>query len=153
MSPVSRVTTLVIAHAGKFLRYSGVSVITIGVGQALLFLLHGVADQPAWLANVIAVAISAIPGYVLNRYVVWGKKSANSMMTEIVPFWSLAFVGLVVSTLAVTAASARWSDPWAVNAAYLAAFGALWLLKYGAFERWLFGPGSGPIGSESPLAS
>lgn len=130
---------LVEDHGRKFIRYSGVSVVTIGVGQFLLLVLHGLLHQPAWSANVIAVAVSAIPGYVLNRYLVWGKRSSNSVMAEIVPFWAVAFLGLVVSTLAVAWAGARWDSPVAVNGAYLAAFGTLWLFKYGAFERWLFG--------------
>ena len=39
--------------------------------------------------------LSAIPAYLLSRYWVWQKRGKNHFWREVVPFWSLAFVGLL----------------------------------------------------------
>lgn len=126
-------------HAGRFVQYSGVSVVSLGVGQILLYGLHSGAGLAAWSANTIAVTISAIPAYVLYRRVVWAKRSPSDLRREILPFWSMAFIGLLLSTVAVALAERWFGGAVAVNAAYVGAFGSLWLLKYVALERWLFG--------------
>ncbi|HEX2117654.1 MAG TPA: hypothetical protein VHF91_00595, partial [Acidimicrobiales bacterium] len=38
--------------------------------------------------------------YYLNRKWAWGKKGKSHLMKEIVPFWSLALLGLIFSTWA-----------------------------------------------------
>src|SRR5436190_12775411 len=83
-------------------RYSLVSVISVIVSQIVLF-----AAQSFWSArtsNIVAVCVSAIPSYYLNRAWAWGKTGKSHLMKEIVPFWSLAFLGLVFSTWAADAA-------------------------------------------------
>ena len=137
---------LVDAHLRKFLQYSGVSMVSISLGQALLFGLNTGLGMQAWLANVIAVFVSAVPAYLLYRYVVWAKHTPNDIRREIVPFLAMAFAGLVLSTIAVWVVDRWWGGALAVNAAYLGSFGVLWVFKYVVLERWLFGPStlSGP---------
>ena len=53
------------------LRYALVAVVNVVVGQTLLLALQG-AMRPFW-ANIIAVGISAVPAYYMNRAWVWGK--------------------------------------------------------------------------------
>lgn len=60
-------------------------------------------------------------------------------MREIVPFWGMALAGLIVSTGLVHVVSS-WNDAaWAVSAANLSAFAALWAFKYVTLDRLLFG--------------
>ncbi len=126
------------------IRYSLVSVVSVIVSQIVLF-----AAQSFWSArtsNIIAVCVSAVPSYYLNRAWAWGKTGKSHFMKEIVPFWSLALVGLVLSTWAADfaetfAQSHSVSDLTArliVNGAALAAFGILWVGKFFIFNKLMF---------------
>lgn len=128
----------------KMVRYSLVSVVSVIVSQVVLFL-----AQSLWSArtsNIVAVCVSAVPSYYLNRAWAWGKTGKSHLMKEIVPFWSLALLGLVFSTWAADFAESNahhftTSDLGAkliVNAAALGAFGVLWVGKFFIFNRLLF---------------
>ena len=94
--------------------------------------------RPA-LANLAAVTIATIPNYFLNRYWVWNKRGANSVRTEIAPFWAIAFLGLVLSTVLVAIAS-RFTDLTIVFLALnFCAYGVLWVFKFFVLEKYLFG--------------
>ena len=134
------------AHGRKLLRYAGVSAIGVTAGQTLLFIFYGVAEMHAVLANTLAVAIATVPSYVLNRAWVWGKSGGHSVTAEILPFWGMAFLGLLLSNLLVAIAE-RQSDWWLmINAANLAAFGVLWVAKYVLLDRVLFAQASESTG-------
>jgi putative flippase GtrA len=128
----------------KMIRYSLVSVVSVIVSQIVLF-----AAQSFWSArtsNIVAVCVSAIPSYYLNRAWAWGKTGKSHLMKEIVPFWSLAFVGLVFSTWAADFAesnahhltSSGLGTKLVVNGAALAAFGVLWIGKFVIFNKLMF---------------
>jgi putative flippase GtrA len=128
----------------KMIRYSLVSVISVIVSQIVLFV-----AQSFWSArtsNIVAVCVSAVPSYYLNRAWAWGKTGKSHLMKEIVPFWSLAFLGLVLSTWAADFAESNahhltGSDLGVrliVNAAALGAFGVLWVGKFFIFNKVLF---------------
>jgi putative flippase GtrA len=125
-------------------RYSLVSVVSVMVSQVVLF-----AAQSFWSArtsNIVAVCVSAVPSYYLNRAWAWGKTGKSHFMKEIVPFWSLALLGLIISTWAADFAETNAhhvtsSDLMArvvVNLAALAAFGVLWVGKFFIFNKVLF---------------
>jgi putative flippase GtrA len=125
-------------------RYSLVSVISVVVSQVVLFV-----AQSFWSArtsNIVAVCISAVPSYYLNRVWAWGKSGRSHLMKEILPFWSLALLGLVFSTWAADFAeteahhvtSSDLGVRLVVNAAALAAFGVLWVAKFVIFNRLMF---------------
>ena len=128
----------------KMIRYSLVSVVSVVVSQIVLFI-----AQSFWSArtsNIVAVCLSAVPSYYLNRAWAWGKTGKSHLMKEIVPFWSLALLGLVFSTWAADYAESNAhhltsSDLVArliVNGAALAAFGILWVGKFFIFNRLMF---------------
>ena len=121
------------------LKYSAVSVVNVIVGQGLLILFHSVAGIQATLSNVLAVSISAVPAYYLNRAWVWGKRGRSHFTKEILPFWGFAFAGLILSTLAVDYATSHYDNPLIPNVANLAAFGTLWVLKFFVLDSMLFG--------------
>ncbi|MEM8904010.1 MAG: class I SAM-dependent methyltransferase [Actinomycetota bacterium] len=91
----------------RLLRYAGVSAVTVVFTQAVLFSAYGVGITGA-LANVIAVTLGAVPNYLLNRAWVWERSGSHDVWREIVPFWTYALLGLVVSTIVVAWADARW---------------------------------------------
>ena len=127
-----------LGRAHKPIMYSLVSVIAVVVSQVVLILCHGVFDLSAVWSNIIAVAAGTVPSYSLNRSWVWGKKGNSHLWKEVVPFWALSFLGLVLSTVTVAIAE-RWNDSTVVIAgANLAAFGVLWVGKFLLLHYVLF---------------
>ncbi len=128
-------------------RYSAVSVMNVVITQTLLQLALATSVS-AVVANLFAVGVSAIPAYLVNRRWVWGKQGPHSIAREIVPFWSYAFIGLAVSTVAVAWADTRWHSNLAVSIANIAAFGLLWAAKFVLLDRWMFGGRSKPTAGQ-----
>ncbi len=130
----------------RVVRCLGVSVVsTVVCLSTLLFATVGLGIV-AWLANIMATSVATVPSYHLNRRWTWGKRDASNLWREVVPFWLLAFAGLVLSTLAVGVA-----DAWAAGAhldgslrtpvvllAHLSGFGALWVVQFVLLDRVLF---------------
>ena len=137
----------------KFVRYSMVSVVSVIVYQLLLFVTLGLFHWSARSANLFAVCVSAIPSYYLNRAWAWGKTGRSHLMKEVVPFWAMALLGLVFSTLAVDAAKSFADDVTSIHLvqtlivmfAGLAAFGVLWIAKFVVLNRVLFVHRSEPV--------
>jgi len=121
----------------KLIRFAAVSMITVPLGMFLYWLLLQ-TDMSPILGNVIAVTVSTIPNYILNRYWVWNKRGPNSVGREIAPFWMMAFLGLAISTGSVAIAN-RYTDN---NLVFLAinfcSFGVVWVLKFFVLEKFLF---------------
>jgi putative flippase GtrA len=104
-------------------------------GQSLLLLFYGGFGWAAAVANVAAVCISAGPAYLLSRKWVWGQTGSHSVRDEIAPFWGLALLGLLISTITVSVADDRWDSKLAVSAASIAAFGLVWIFKFFILEK------------------
>jgi putative flippase GtrA len=130
----------------RLLRYGSVSAVSTTVSLSLLGLLvAGRVMAPGW-ANVVATAAGTVPSFELNRRWVWNKTGPRSVATEIVPFCVLSFVGLALSTVAVSLV-AQWADhaavdtatrTFAVEGANVAAFGVVWLGQFVLLDRVLF---------------
>jgi putative flippase GtrA len=129
---------LIDKYGGKALRYSTVSLFGVVVTQVLIVLLYSGVGVAAWLANFIAVTISSIPAYLLNRAWVWDKRDAHSLTREVLPFWGMAILGLVISTIAVAIVSNYTDATIAVSATNIASFGVLWVGKFFVLEKVLF---------------
>ena len=90
-------------------------------------------------ANFVAVCLSSIPSYLATRHWVWGMTRGNhSFRGEILPFWGMSFAGLVLSTVLAWLAYRLFPHAWAVSLANVAGFGALWLVRFVVFDRYLF---------------
>jgi putative flippase GtrA len=130
----------------RLLRYAGVSTVaTITTLTVLAVLVATELLTPGW-ANIVATAAGTVPSFELNRRWVWRKAGRRSLLRETVPFVALSFVGLVLSSLVVKAATS-----WAVNVglstaaramtadtANLATFACLWVVQYFVLDRVLF---------------
>src|SRR5215472_10350621 len=127
-------------------RCMGVSVITTVISVTTLAATTAGLGLQAWIANVLATAVATVPSYHLNRRWTWGKRDASHLWREVMPFWALAFAGLVLSTIAVALSdswlhSARLGDPWrtlVLVVAHLSGFGLLWVAQFVLLERVLF---------------
>jgi putative flippase GtrA len=130
----------------KMFRYSMASVVALAVSVVCLAILNGPLGMRAWVASTIATAIAAVPSYYLNRRWAWGMDGRSHLWREILPFWSLAFLGWAISTLSV-----HWMENYAkhngfshlartgtVVLVYVAAFGVLWVAKFIIFNKLMF---------------
>ncbi|MGH9186321.1 MAG: GtrA family protein [Acidimicrobiales bacterium] len=122
----------------KLLRYSLASLAGTIAGQGSLYAFVNVADWSAVPANLTAVTIGAIPNYLINRYWTWNKRGRNHLLGEVVPFWVMTILGLLISTLFVAYAEDHWDAKWTINAASMAGFGVLWVAKFVILDRLLF---------------
>ena len=93
----------------------------------------------------LATCIATVPYYYLNRMWVFKKSGRSHLTKEVLPFWTIAFVSLVLSTLAVKFAGSQVHAISSKNvrgailvAANLATYGILWIAKFVVFNRILF---------------
>lgn len=117
-------------HGLKVLRYCGVSAVNVTVGMGTFLFCLTVLDLSPLLANIIAWMVSTGPAYLLSRYWVWEQSGANSVRTEIAPFWILALIGLGFSSVCVTIAGRLTEWEIALLGVQLAAYGVVWVAKY-----------------------
>lgn len=132
--------------ATKAIKYSLATAVAVAVNQVALFVLFGLFHWTARSANILALTIGGIPSYYLNRRWVWGKSGRSHLWREVVPFWALAFTGLVVSTVCVDAAESwalrtfdsRLVQALVVNGASFGALFVLWVGKFVIFNKLIF---------------
>ena len=128
----------------KLLKYSAVSVVSVIVNLVLLVFAFAALNWSAGPANVFAVGVSAIPSYYLNRAWAWGKRGRSHMFKEVIPFWALAFLGLVISTIAVHEVGNNIKQyhkalqTVIVAATNIGSFGVLWIVKFIIFNELMF---------------
>ena len=123
-----------------------VSVLTTVISVATLATATVGLGIVAWEANILATCVATVPSYELNRRWTWGKRGPSHPWREVLPFWTLALSGLVLSTIFVAL-----TDPWvahlhsglivhtgAVIGAHLAGFGVLWIAQFVLLDRVIF---------------
>lgn len=120
------------------MRYVLVSVTTAPLGQILLAFFFIVCDFNALISNVLAVFISTVPNYLFNRIWVWNKTKDHNLQKEIIPYWTLAFLGLILSTCFVIVADRLWDSWVTINLANAAGYGILWVAKYFILDKYIF---------------
>lgn len=106
--------------------------------QVLLVFFYRGVDLPALAANALAVVIAALPAYFISRRWVWRKVAGHSVSREVVPFWMMNLVGLLLSSLFVWLVGLISDSAVLLVAANVFAFGILWLAKFMLCEIWLF---------------
>lgn len=126
-------------YGTKLIRFGAVSAFNVVFGQSLLFGAQTVLEWPAVGSNIFSVSVSAVPAYLLSRYWVWQKRGKNHLMKEVLPFWSLAVLGFVLSTTAVWFVEQQWApQPIFINLTNLTAFGVVWVSKFFILDKYLF---------------
>lgn len=140
----------------KQLRYAGVSLVFVPVGQVLIQILgafvffewvihDGVqVKEINWVASSItAAAILTLPNFFANKYLVWKNTSSDNLRTQVIVFWVAAMLGVAFATgltflVDVLVKGGGWFEKLAVFAAQLAGFGIVWLARYIILDRWIF---------------
>lgn len=131
----------------RLFRYSMVSVVTTVFALGLLGLFYGVfrIASAAW-CNLLATAITTVPSYYLNRAWAWGKTGKSHLTKEIIPFWVVAALSALISTLVVHEADqaalhvthSHTVLTLVVEAANFTTYGLLWISKFMLFNKVLF---------------
>ncbi|MDA8292123.1 MAG: GtrA family protein [Actinomycetota bacterium] len=131
----------------KLWRYATVSVISTVLTLGGLYLFFRVLKVgSAAESNVLASSIATVPSYYLNRTWAWGKTGRSHVMREVVPFWVIAAVSLVLSTVAVGVADrearlhlhSHVLETIAVEAANFGTYAVIWVGKFILFNKVLF---------------
>lgn len=130
----------------KQLRYVAASAASLMVAQAVLIVTFGIVGWSPIAANVTSFVVATASAYVLQRRWTWRRKGRSSVRREVIPFWLIAAVGLLASTLAVRSAStiaeehvaSRALQTLALVGASTATYGVLWVLKFLIFDRVVF---------------
>jgi putative flippase GtrA len=123
----------------RIVRYGMVSVVGVVITQALLILFHGVMNTDATVSNVLAVVLSSIPVFFLNKRWVWGKGGPAHLRREIVPFWALTLLGLLLSSVLVAVADGYTNRTWPVMLANIGGFALVWVVKFLFLDARVFG--------------
>ena len=132
-------------HQGKkMVRYVWGSVITTAVSFSSIAILYGFRVIPGVIwATLAGNLIATLPAYYLNRTWTWGKRGRSHFRREIVPFWSMSFLGISFSMLGAfwarhevhSHAWNRLADTALVTGTNLACFAVFFLLKLIVFNR------------------
>lgn len=132
------ILTLVQHHKRKVLRYCAVSAVNVLVGLSTLAVALELLLLSPLAANITAWLVSTFPAYLMSRYWVWQQLGTNSIKSEIAPFWIIALVGLVVSSLSVLALSTITNNTIVFLVGVVAAYGIVWVAKYLILDGWLW---------------
>ena len=131
----------------KLVRYTMVSVIVVPFSNAVFAICYGVLHwRTARSANFVGFALGTTLSYYLNRYWAWGKRGRSHLLKEVAPFWVMAFIGLAVSTVAVSLAESwarditqrRAVQTLLIMGVSLMAWGVLWVVKFFVLNKVLF---------------
>ena len=115
---------------GVMVRYLVTSGINVVNHQVLLQLAVRWWDWSGGQANVFAAVVAALPAYLLSRYWVWAVQGRPSLRNEIVPFWTIALLGLLASTLTASLADRLFDEPLMISVGSLAGYFVVWVAKF-----------------------
>ena len=131
-------------EAKQLFRYTMVSVISTMVSFGVLAIVFGVFHVWGEIGStVFANVVATVPSYYLNRNWVWGKIGRSHVMKEMVPFWSMSAIGIVVSIGGAAVAKhvgqanqfSHVEQTALVEAANITSFAVFWVLKFLVFNR------------------
>ncbi len=147
----------VVSHARsvegrKQLRYAGVSLVFVPLGQVLIQVLGALvfttevagADETNWVAaSLTSAAILTLPNFYANKRFVWRDVSKDSLRTQVLVFWLSAMLGAGFATALTFLADWAihghgWVEQVAVFVAQLTGFGVVWIGRYIILDRWIF---------------
>ena len=137
----------------KQLRYAGVSLVFVPLGQVLIQLFGAFVftsttaaggKEVNWVAASIAsAAVLTVPNFFANKHLVWKNTSKDNLHAQVVVFWVAAMLGVTLATLLTYLVDAAisghgWTEKVAVFFAQLTGFGIVWLARYVILDKWLF---------------
>lgn len=142
------------SYLQKAVRYSLVSVVNVLLGETLLSVAFYHWRWSARDATLFATGVATVPAYFLSRRWVWRRGGRSSLTAEVLPFFALSFLGLVLSVWGAGVAErfggqltqSRRSQTVLVMATTLGAFGVVWVARFVILDRVLFRASPGDDG-------
>lgn len=136
----------IVENGEKIMRYCGVSVVNVIVGQSILAFCLVVLEFGGVLSQFVSATLSAIPAYILSRRWVWKQRGKDSFRTEVLPFWTMAVIGLTFAVTCIAIMERFTDQPIVIMATSLAAFGVVWVGKYFVLDKimWRIPPDPEP---------
>ena len=130
---------------GRWGRYAVTSLVATGVSEAVLLAVYGGHLLGASAASVVASLAGMIPSYAMSRFWIWPEADRRHPGRQAAGFWVVGVASLVASSLmtgiaAALAPSGHTIHVAVVGVAYVGTYGALWILKFGVYQRFLFRP-------------
>ncbi len=133
------------SHEGKkIIRFTSVSAVSTVTSFSAISLFYGLKIIPGVLwATLAGNLVASLPAYQLNRRWTWGKRGRSHFRREIIPFWTMTFLGIGVSQIgALWARHVVHSHHWShlantalVSFTNLFCFALFWFLKMALFNR------------------
>jgi hypothetical protein len=128
----------------KQLRYAGVSLVFVPLGQVFVQILNYATDIPDPLCILIVACVLTVPNYYANKVYVWKDTSRDNLRTQMLVFWVAAMLGTgfamglaAISDYATRDSSAFWKGAW-LFVAQLTGYGIVWIARYFFLDLWLF---------------
>lgn len=132
---------------GTFLRYGAGSLVAMACSELVLIGAYNFGAGPQ-TAAILAWAAGALPNYVLNRRWAWRVQSQTrgEQVRELALYWVITLATAVLAVLATTATDAwikgtvtsRGEQSVLLAAAYLLAYGVVFVAKFVLFDRLVF---------------
>lgn len=129
----------------KMIRYAGVSVVFVPLGQLLVQMFVWIFDVPETWAVLITASVLTVPNLLANKHYVWKYKSKDNRATELTVFWLAAVLGTAFAIGFVYIAGQLFpkdESPLvhaiAIFFAQLLGYGIVWVLRFLFLDRWLF---------------
>lgn len=122
-------------HGEKILRYCGVSVVNVIVGQSILAVCLAVLGLGGVTSQFISAMISAVPAYILSRRWVWKQSGRDSFRSEVLPFWIMASVGLAFAVSMIAIVDRSTDSTIVLMFTSLCSYGVVWIGKYFVLDR------------------
>lgn len=128
----------------KQLRYIGVSVVFVPLGQVFIQIFGLLLNRNYTLASVISAAILTLPNFFANKIFVWKVSSKDNLRTQVLVFWVAAMLGVTLATTLtyfvekLVADQSALVEAAAVMCAQLVGFGVVWVGRYLILDKWLF---------------
>jgi putative flippase GtrA len=128
----------------KKLRYAGVSVVFVPVGQVCVQVFGYLLDRNYTAGSLVTAAVLTLPNFFANKLYVWRVTSKENLRTQVLVFWVAAMLGTAMATgltFLVQKATTDQSNlvvAVAVIAAQLTGFGLVWVGRFLILDKWLF---------------
>ena len=129
--------------ARKKLRYAGVSVVFVPLGQGLIQIFGPLLDNYT-AASLLTAAIVTLPAFFANKLYVWRFTSRENLHQKVLVFWVAAMLGVGLATIFTQlvensmAGQTGVTRGAAVFAAQMLGFGVVWVGRFLILDRWLF---------------
>jgi len=128
----------------KQLRYAGVSVVFVPLGQICIQIFGSMFDGNYTKASLATAALLTLPNFFANKYLVWKETSKDNLRTQVLVFWVAAMLGVTFAT-GLTYLVEQWAqdksdlvERLAVFGAQLVGFGIVWVGRFLVLDKWLF---------------